>query len=103
MSCELLEAYTKKVALNEKNLKFKLSKSDVFSLGLVFLKLFTFESLDGLNDRNSNGQLQQIVNDVVKDANLKNLIGSMLKVNPDERPSFRKVLLQIPGKTTKPN
>ena len=103
MSCELLEAYTKKVALNEKNLKFKLSKSDVFSLGLVFLKLFTFESLDGLNDRNSNGQLQQIVNDVVKDADLKNLIGSMLKVIPDERPSFRKVLLQILGKTTEPN
>ncbi|OMJ82764.1 hypothetical protein SteCoe_16470 [Stentor coeruleus] len=102
MSPEIFEVFMTNTTQNlQKRLTFKLSKSDVFSLGLVFLKLYTFEDLTGKNAREANEGLQKIVDSRVNDDSSRSLIKKMLSLDPNQRPSFRKALGLIPGKTTR--
>ena len=71
--------------------KFKLCKSDVFSLGLVFLQLFTLRDLYGLNTKKNNSDLLSIVNNL-KCQWAKSIIVSMLQINPADRPKFKELL-----------
>lgn len=102
MSPEIFEVFMTNTTQNlQRRLTFKLSKSDVFSLGLVFLKLYTFEDLTGKNAREANEELQKIVDSRVNDEASRNLIKKMVSLDPNQRPSFRKALGMLPGKTTR--
>jgi Protein kinase domain len=102
MSPELLEAYLTNVERNENaKLVYKLSRSDIFSLGLVFLTFYTFDSFSGLNSREKNRELLNFVADRIKDDQIRTLIGEMLSLDPRSRPSFKRALARLPGATTK--
>ena len=104
MSPEVLEAFlSNQESGQKKKHDYKPGKSDVFSLGLVFLKLFTFDELIGLNSRQRNEELQKIVRDKVEPESLKLLISRMLLVDHTQRPSFRRAYGELPGSTTKIN
>lgn len=104
MSPEVLEGFLNNVERNQNvPCKYKLSKSDIFSLGLVFLKICILDDFNGLNQRDRNGELQELVRTRVEPEPLRSLIGKMLLLDPAQRPSFRKALGEVPGSTTRAN
>ena len=66
-------------------------RSDVFSLGMVFLQLLTLKSLDGLNTLDGYSDLMKMVK-TVKFSWAKNLLGEMLTLHYSKRPSFKDCL-----------
>ena len=71
------------------------SKCDVFSLGLVFLNLFTFDPIADLNKKMNNEALQKLVSEVVSPPYLKFVISQMLIVDPDVRPMLEDIYSQF--------
>ena len=67
------------------------SKSDIFALGLVFLQLFTFNKLCGLNREDQNDNLQLVIRNDVEPPWLGSLISQMLDKNPKERPLLKRI------------
>ena len=103
MSPEVLKVFLDNRILNQnKTVTHKLSKSDIFSLGLVFLSLYVYDELNGLNQAENNKALHALVENRVQPDCIKNLLKKMLSINPAERPSFRRALGEVPSKTTKP-
>ncbi|OMJ77636.1 hypothetical protein SteCoe_22715 [Stentor coeruleus] len=92
MSPEYLKALM--INSNQKPV-IKHKKSDVFCLGLVFLKLFTFEDLTGKNQENSNEELLKIVDTKIDHEPCKEVILKMLNLDPEKRPSFKKVAIEL--------
>lgn len=72
---------------NENGVHHDMYKSDVFSLGLVFLRMACLANVRGLN-----AQGQTLINERVGQlscgGSVKHLIGCMLRVNEAERPDF---------------
>lgn len=72
---------------NENGVRHDMYKSDVFSLGLVFLRMACLANVKGLNI-----QGQTLINERVSQMNcggsVKHLISCMLRVNEVERPDF---------------
>ena len=70
---------------------FSPEKSDVFSLGLVFLQLLTFKKLEDLNTYAKNAELMRMVNSLRYDW-AKQLLFVMLSADLTMRPRFRQCL-----------
>jgi serine/threonine protein kinase len=95
MAPELEESLRK----NQKEAKYKISKADVFSLGLTILQMYTLQNLSTLNSRQNHERLIEKVNEVRIEW-LRTLLGKMLRINYNERPSFRECLQDIPRLNT---
>ncbi|OMJ88660.1 hypothetical protein SteCoe_9358 [Stentor coeruleus] len=78
------------------NACYKEGKADVFSLGMTFLQMMTFEDLTGLNKLAKTEELHQKI-DSVKGYPMwiNNLLHAMLRPTRDKRPSFNKCLAWI--------
>lgn len=88
--------YLKAIVQNPSQMPvIKHKKSDVFCLGLVFLKLFTFEDLTGKNQESSNEELLKIVDTKIDHEPCKEVILKMLNLDPEKRPSFKKVAIEL--------
>ena len=66
------------------------TKSDIFSLGLVFLHMSSLNSPKGLNDSELrlSERLEQEINSIPYSDHLKGILRQMLKVEEPERVSF---------------
>ncbi|OMJ74753.1 hypothetical protein SteCoe_26265 [Stentor coeruleus] len=91
MSPELEDAKANRAA----RANYNPEKSDVFSLGLVFLQMLTYQNVKGLNTFEKNSELQAKVK-VVQYNWAKALISKMLDANPVNRPSFMQLLSLVP-------
>lgn len=103
MSPEMLKVHLGQVSGGPGRAQIKPGKSDIFSLGLVFLTLFTFDDLSGKNLEENNEALLKIVKDKVDLEGCQNLITKMLNKDPNKRPSFNKALAEMPSRTTRIN
>lgn len=73
--------------------KFKPGKADVFSLGMTFLQMITFDELSGLNRSNKNKELMEKVANITGYPEwIKVLLKAMLQPVRELRPSFNKCL-----------
>ena len=73
---------------------FEYSKADVFSLGMVFLQFLKLERFDDLNTVNKNPILMKIV-ETLEFNWARDLIGSMLMLDPIKRPRFKDCLAYL--------
>ncbi|OMJ66291.1 hypothetical protein SteCoe_36917 [Stentor coeruleus] len=90
MAPEIVEGIKK----GEKKGIFKMSRADVFSLGLSFLQMLTLQNYTDYNTIEKNGLLMQEV------AKLRYpwaqpMLSAMLKADPNSRPKFRELLTCI--------
>jgi serine/threonine protein kinase len=99
MAPELCEALEKNLSSDY----HKPGKSDVFSLGLTFYQLITFENISGLNIKLNNNLLLQKVQDLNCKVWVKKLLECMLQYEWRKRPSFGKLLCFIPSENTNEN
>ena len=74
--------------------EFLYSKSDVFSLGLVFLQMITLKNYDGYNIASRNYELLGIAAGL-KYEWARSLLYSMLQLDPANRPSFSSCLKNL--------
>jgi hypothetical protein len=95
MSPELEEAKVNKSAVT----RYNPEKSDVFSLGLVFLQMLTYQSVKGFNTSDKNRELQEKVKKIPFPWAMS-LIMKMLDANPANRPTFTQLLAFIPTALT---
>jgi serine/threonine protein kinase len=72
----------------QKQGKYKMSKADVFSLGITFLQVLTMENLDGLNIPERYYELMHIVRRVQLPW-ARDMLVEMLQVDPAKRAMFR--------------
>ncbi|OMJ78243.1 hypothetical protein SteCoe_21968 [Stentor coeruleus] len=79
--------------------RYNPEKSDVFSLGLVFLQMLTYRNIKGLNTTEKNKELLSIVRSIQYPW-VKDLLASMLYANPTERRTFKELMNLIPTATT---
>ena len=103
MSPEMLKEHLGQVLGGSGRAQIKPGKSDIFSLGLIFLSLFTFDDLAGKNLEENNEALLKMVRDKVDLEGCQNLILKMLSKDPNKRPSFNKALAEMPSRTTRIN
>jgi uncharacterized membrane protein len=94
---ELVEA----IENGQNTAKYKPGKSDVFSLGLTFLQLFTLEKLSGLNSKMHNSYLIEKVSGLNCSAWIKMMLKKMLELDWRSRYSFKKLLSFIPPENTR--
>lgn len=79
-----------------RNAIYKPGKADVFSLGMTFLQMVTFEDLTGLNKSNKCNELHQKIENIIGyPVWIKTLLHNMLWPTRDKRPSFNKCLSWI--------
>ena len=78
-----------------KRLRIDYEKSDVFSLGMVFLELASQESCLKMNDPSEHSQLIKKVNNLNLQPELRDIIKSMLDLDSNERPCFLEILNRI--------
>ena len=76
--------------------KYKMSKSDVFSLGIVFLQLILLSPIKGYNTRDKNRELQNMIDNNVPYFWAKKLLKNMLSLDPKERKKFKTLVTFIP-------
>ncbi|CAG9331774.1 unnamed protein product [Blepharisma stoltei] len=96
MSPELHKAYKElKASPNApKKIKYKPSKSDVYSLGLVFLQMYTLSPVDGYNEEEFQPHLQEYVAQFQPEW-VANMLKKMLNPDARKRISFVKMYSQI--------
>jgi len=85
---------------NRVKVKYRRNKADVFSLGLVLLQMYTLEELHTFNLKENNAALMNKIEKEVPLMWLKTLLKNMLKLNYNERPSFKKAIGLVPGRAT---
>ena len=76
----------------KREVSHKPGKSDVFSLGLTILQLYTLKDYHGWNNPQLNPQLINEVENLEAEYWVKNLLRNMLIADPKARPSFRSCL-----------
>ncbi|OMJ69259.1 hypothetical protein SteCoe_33060 [Stentor coeruleus] len=79
---------------------FNPEKSDVFSLGLVFLEFFKIKKLRGLNTVKKNERLFRRISKVPYPW-VRELLANMLNANPEKRRTFGELLNYIDSKSTR--
>ena len=89
-----------KLRAGEKSSTDSRSKTDVFSLGLVFLQLLTLELTGDLNEPQNNEALMEIVENRVRFDWAKNLLRMMLALEPTNRREFKDLLTYIENTKT---
>lgn len=87
LSPELEEALNK----GNKTMSYNPEKSDVFSLGLVFLQMLTLEALEDLNKFEKNEKLFEIIGNVPFGW-ARSLLSKMLAANPSQRSKFKELI-----------
>ncbi|OMJ77512.1 hypothetical protein SteCoe_22872 [Stentor coeruleus] len=73
---------------------FKMSKADVFSLGITFLQILTLESYTDYNSQENNKLLMEAVRKLPY-AWAREMLKNMLNIDPNCRPHFNKLLVDI--------
>jgi serine/threonine protein kinase len=78
--------------LGQKNLdvKYKVGKSDVFSLGMVFLQMILLIYVNDLNTKEKNPEVMLLI-DTVPFEWARQLLKNMLDIDPKKRKRFRKL------------
>ncbi|OMJ87804.1 hypothetical protein SteCoe_10457 [Stentor coeruleus] len=79
----------------ELNARFNPEKADVFSLGLVFLQMLTYENVKGFNTKLSHQSLIEKVNTITIDW-AQMIITKMLELDPSSRYNFTQLLNLVP-------
>ena len=80
--------------------QFLYSKSDVFSLGMVFLQIITLENYDGYNVESKNPELLRIAAGL-KYQWARDLLTAMLQLESAKRPGFSECLTYLTPVYTK--
>ncbi|OMJ75824.1 hypothetical protein SteCoe_24964 [Stentor coeruleus] len=78
---------------------FKMSRADVFSLGMVFLQMLTLKQYDNYNKKQNSEKLMAEVASLEWEW-AQHMLGLMLNSDPELRPKFRQLLQYIPGAST---
>lgn len=76
--------------------RYKLGKSDVFSLGLTILQIITLEDLTSMNMRANNSRLLIKVEGINASMWIKNMLTGMLAIDRKYRLSFNKCMRYLP-------
>eukprot|EP00358_Blepharisma_japonicum_P004880 CAMPEP_0202942216 /NCGR_PEP_ID=MMETSP1395-20130829/2377_1 /ASSEMBLY_ACC=CAM_ASM_000871 /TAXON_ID=5961 /ORGANISM="Blepharisma japonicum, Strain Stock R1072" /LENGTH=364 /DNA_ID=CAMNT_0049638201 /DNA_START=640 /DNA_END=1730 /DNA_ORIENTATION=+ len=96
MSPEIREAYNNRAQKGAGKVKTKLSKSDVYSLGLILLEMRTLGDIIDVNLKNAEARakLAALLNSVrpAGGVNLKELLENMLKEDYNERINSKSLL-----------
>lgn len=89
MAPELQIEYDKiaKGAKSNQKIKYSPEKADVFSLGLVFLEMYSLENVKGFNQENGFEQLLEKLNQI-GDNWIGRMLKEMLRWDNNERPNF---------------
>jgi hypothetical protein len=87
---------------DRKECQYLISRADVFSLGITILEIVTNVNIQGLNCREKHQQLMKIVNNLSLPW-VKELLEKMLRLEPQNRPSFSELLFYSPGISTQSN
>ena len=77
--------------------KYRIGKSDVFSLGIVFLQMLLMIPLKNYNTRDKNQELMDLINNTVEFPWAKKLCRNMLSLNPKKRHRFSNLLKYLPS------
>lgn len=72
-------------------------KADVFSMGVVFLELFTGEELDAWKDKHALAMLAEKREKLKDDKPIPKLLKAMLDFDPETRVSAAEALAMLPG------
>jgi hypothetical protein len=83
-----------KKELGFKHLKFDVEKSDVYSLGLVFIEMCTNEKMSGKNRMESLDEISVEISKINYPW-AKSLVQDMVKFDPSDRPTFEELYLRI--------
>lgn len=78
---------------------YNIKKADVFSLGITLLQIILMEDLATLNRAENNKLLMQKV-DLISTFWIKNMLSKMLILDYNKRPSFKALLMEVPGDST---
>jgi hypothetical protein len=82
-----------KIKNNEQPRYFNIEKSDVYSLGLVFYQMLTYEKVNGVKNKKLHAKIESLT---FISQETKDYLLSMLARNPKKRPTFSEVLTGIP-------
>ncbi|OMJ87715.1 hypothetical protein SteCoe_10560 [Stentor coeruleus] len=97
MSIEQRQAYDNHHKGNAIN-KYNLQKSDVYSLGLTFFQMATKFEVSKYEKAENHELLVKEIGSIASEK-MKNLLRRMLKLNPDERPTFSELNSEFGGVT----
>ena len=100
-SPELQESWNRfKNNAGPRKILFNPSKSDVYSLGLLFLQMATFQSVGNLNTSEKQLDLNSMIDRLDYSAVFKDLVSAMLQYNVESRPTFSRLKYMLPGNIT---
>ncbi|CAG9327303.1 unnamed protein product [Blepharisma stoltei] len=87
----VLQSYLKFIKTGSFHISHDIHKSDVFSLGLVFLQMATLNPPCGLNDLSTNleDRISLIIESISYTNRIKSILKMMLSLEEDSRPDFK--------------